>query len=41
MIRFFSETIQDMHHGQQSWRVFATLCAPTFLAALLLNLVRF
>jgi len=40
MSRFLNETMTDIRHGRESWRVFVAFCAPSFLLAVAAALLR-
>ncbi len=35
MSRFMTETLTDLRHGRESWRVFVALCAPALAITVL------
>ena len=40
MSRFVNETLTDIRHGRESWRVFVAVCAPSFAIAVFIAIVQ-
>ncbi len=40
MTRFMTNTLTDIRHGRESWRVFVAFCAPAFAATVLILTIR-
>ena len=38
MSHFLHETVSDIRHGRETWRVFVALCGPAFMIAVTLAL---
>ena len=35
MTRFLTDTLTDLRHGRETWRVFVALCTPAFAITLI------
>jgi hypothetical protein len=40
MSRFLNETLTDIRHGRESWRVFVAVCAPSFAVAVFIAVLQ-
>jgi hypothetical protein len=38
MSHFLHETVVDLRHGRETWRVFLALCSPAFVIAVTFTL---